>query len=59
MVPPFLGQDYTVVSGLRPLRAVSLPAQRAAEAEPLLPAVPLPTAEPVDSVGAAASVLPL
>jgi hypothetical protein len=59
VVPPFLGQDYTVVSGPRPLRAVSLPSPRVAEAEPLLPAASLPTAEPVDSVGAAASVLPL
>ena len=27
MAPPFLGQDYTVVSGPRPLRAVSIPQQ--------------------------------
>ncbi|MFJ8591407.1 ATP-grasp domain-containing protein [Streptomyces sp. NPDC093598] len=48
MAPPFLGQDYTVVSGPRPLRPVSLPQQRAeATAEPL-PVVP------VDSVGAPA-----
>ncbi|GAA3848859.1 ATP-grasp domain-containing protein [Streptomyces coacervatus] len=59
MVPPFLGQDYTVVSGPRPLRAVSLPQQRVEEAEPLLPALPAPAVEVVDSVGAAASVLPL
>ncbi|MFF5493433.1 ATP-grasp domain-containing protein [Streptomyces aquilus] len=57
MVPPFLGQDYTVVSGPRPLRAVSLPQQR--EASEPLPAVPAPAmAEPV-VVEAAASVLPL
>ncbi|MCW8383027.1 ATP-grasp domain-containing protein [Streptomyces justiciae] len=57
MVPPFLGQDYTVVSGPRPLRAVSLPQQR--EASEPLPAVPAPAmAEPV-AVEAAASVLPL
>jgi hypothetical protein len=59
VVPPFLGQDYTVVSGLRPLRPVSLPQQRTETTEPL-PAVPAPpSAEPVDSVGAAAQVLPL
>ncbi|GHI98362.1 hypothetical protein TPA0906_02280 [Streptomyces olivaceus] len=33
--PPFLGQDYTVVSGPRPLRPVALPHQR-----PDLPAAP-------------------
>ncbi|PWI14160.1 ATP-grasp domain protein [Streptomyces sp. Act143] len=56
MAPPFLGQDYTVVSGPRPLRPVSLPQQRALEP---LPAVPAPVmAEPVASE-AAASVLPL
>ncbi|MCX4885118.1 MULTISPECIES: ATP-grasp domain-containing protein [unclassified Streptomyces] len=58
MAPPFLGQDYTVVSGLRPLRAVSLPQQRVEEpTEALLPAVPMPA--PVDSVEAAATVMPL
>ena len=31
MEPPFLGQDYTVVSGPRPLRPVSLPQQRVEE----------------------------
>ncbi|WP_458246560.1 ATP-grasp domain-containing protein [Streptomyces sp. MAI_2237] len=48
MAPPFLGQDYTVVSGPRPLRAVSLPQQRAEETGTLLPAVPAQTAEPVE-----------
>jgi hypothetical protein len=38
--PPFLGQDYTVVSGPRPLRPVSIPQQRAENPEPLLPTVP-------------------
>ncbi|MET8249116.1 ATP-grasp domain-containing protein [Streptomyces sp. NPDC005202] len=57
IVPPFLGQDYTVVSGPRPVRPVSLPQQRAEEVESLLPAVPSPAA--ADSVGAAAQVLPL
>ncbi|MEU0166645.1 ATP-grasp domain-containing protein [Streptomyces iakyrus] len=59
VVPPFLGQDYTVVSGPRPLRPVSLPQQRPEAADPL-PAVPAPTpAEPVGPVGAAAQALPL
>ncbi|MEU4035045.1 ATP-grasp domain-containing protein [Streptomyces collinus] len=40
--PPFLGQDYTVVSGPRPLRAVSLPQQRTAQPEILLPTAPAP-----------------
>ncbi|MHC5905695.1 ATP-grasp domain-containing protein [Streptomyces sp. S6] len=31
IAPPFLGQDYTVVSGPRPLRPVTLPAQRVDE----------------------------
>jgi hypothetical protein len=59
VAPPFLGQDYTVVAGPRPLRPVSIPQQRAEAGEPLLPAVPSPA--PVDSVGsgAAAQVLPL
>ncbi|MFF8946778.1 ATP-grasp domain-containing protein [Streptomyces sp. NPDC014864] len=48
--PPFLGQDYTVVSGPRPLRPVSLPAQRARE--PLLPAVPAPAPEPAGAAPA-------
>ncbi|NUR40655.1 MAG: ATP-grasp domain protein [Streptomyces sp.] len=57
MAPPFLGQDYTVVSGPRPLRAVSLPQQR--EVSEPLPAMPAPAmAEPVVSE-AAASALPL
>ncbi|MET9506489.1 ATP-grasp domain-containing protein [Streptomyces sp. NPDC006259] len=57
IVPPFLGQDYAVVSGLRQLRPVSLPQQRAEETEPLLPAVPAP-ADSVE-VGQAAQALPL
>jgi len=57
MVPPFLGQDYTVVSGPRPLRAVSLPQQR--EASEPLPAVPAPVVTEPVVVEAAASVLPL
>jgi hypothetical protein len=57
IVPPFLGQDYTVVSGPRLLRPVTIPQQRLEETEELLPAVPAPA--PVDSVGVAAQVLPL
>ncbi|MFE7650165.1 ATP-grasp domain-containing protein [Streptomyces phaeoluteigriseus] len=57
IVPPFLGQDYAIVSGPRQLRAVSLPPQRVEETEPLPAAVPAP----VDSVevGQAAQALPL
>lgn len=39
IVPPFLGQDYTVVSGPRPLRSVPVDRQQTEEAEPLPPAV--------------------
>ncbi|MFE1438826.1 ATP-grasp domain-containing protein [Streptomyces sp. NPDC058739] len=56
VAPPFLGQDYSVVSGPRPLRPVTLPPQRAEETEMLLPAVP---AQPVEAVESAAQVLPL
>ncbi|MFH9859310.1 ATP-grasp domain-containing protein [Streptomyces sp. NPDC017202] len=57
IVPPFLGQDYAVVSGPRPLGAVPLTAQRAEETEPLLPAVPAPVGSV--EVGQAAQALPL
>jgi hypothetical protein len=56
--PPFLGQDYTVVSGLRQLRPVSIPAQRAEVSEPL-PAVPAPAAAEAVVIEAAGQVLPL
>ncbi|MGI5379541.1 ATP-grasp domain-containing protein [Streptomyces sp. CA-251387] len=55
VAPPFLGQDYTVVSGPRPLRPVSIPQQRAEETGALLPALPAP----VESVEVSAQVLPL
>ncbi|WP_328875018.1 ATP-grasp domain-containing protein [Streptomyces sp. NBC_00287] len=56
IAPPFLGQDYTVVSGPRPLRSVSLPQQRVEEHQQSLPAVPAP----VNSVEVRASqALPL
>ncbi|MFG2602981.1 ATP-grasp domain-containing protein [Streptomyces sp. NPDC048514] len=50
--PPFLGPDYTVVSGPRPLLPAALPRQRVGSAEALLPAVPMQAASP-------AEVLPL
>jgi hypothetical protein len=61
IVPPFLGQDYTVVSGPRPLRAVTLPHQRLDEvaAEPLLPAVPAPADSVEAAPAGAAQALPL
>ncbi|MEV6401775.1 ATP-grasp domain-containing protein [Streptomyces bobili] len=57
IVPPFLGQDYAIVSGPRQLRAVSFPQQRVEETEPLPAAVPAP----VDSVEVSqtAQALPL
>ncbi|MET8770064.1 ATP-grasp domain-containing protein [Streptomyces sp. NPDC004658] len=51
--PPFLGQDYTVVSGPRPLAPATLPRQRM-ESEVLLPAVPAPV-----RAASAGEVLPL
>lgn len=60
VVPPFLGQDYTVVSGPRPLRAVTLPHQRVEEtAEPLLPAVPAPVGSVEVAPAGAGQALPL
>ncbi|MFK0171911.1 ATP-grasp domain-containing protein [Streptomyces sp. NPDC090306] len=50
IVPPFLGQDYAVVSGPRPLRPVSVPQQRTEEPEPLLPAVPAPVEAPAEGM---------
>ncbi|MFE4702874.1 ATP-grasp domain-containing protein [Streptomyces sp. NPDC056738] len=46
VVPPFLGPDYTVVAGPRPVRPVSLPAQRTEPGVPTLSAMPAQTAEP-------------
>jgi len=49
VVPPFHGQDYTVVSGPRQLRPLSVSHQRMDEDEQMsLPAVPTPTAESVE-----------
>ncbi|MEV7789279.1 ATP-grasp domain-containing protein [Streptomyces sp. NPDC088106] len=60
MTPPFLGQDYSVVSGPRPLLPVSLPQQRADVPVAGVGAVPAPagTAAPsaVATASAAASV---
>ncbi|MCX4458413.1 ATP-grasp domain-containing protein [Streptomyces sp. NBC_01340] len=47
MVPPLLGQDYTVLAGPRPVRPVSLPQQRTETPASTLPAVPAPASEPV------------
>ncbi|GGL79272.1 hypothetical protein GCM10010129_23660 [Streptomyces fumigatiscleroticus] len=54
LVPPFLGQDYTVVSGPRPLRPVPLPQQRTESGPAPLPAVPAP-ARPAEPAAPAAS----
>ncbi|WP_217133186.1 ATP-grasp domain-containing protein [Streptomyces sp. AC558_RSS880] len=56
MTPPFLGQDYTVVSGPRPLLPVTLPQQHAdvptaATALGAVPA-PAPSVEPRTATGA-------
>ncbi|MGW0600332.1 ATP-grasp domain-containing protein [Streptomyces sp. NPDC002776] len=67
VAPPFLGQDYTVVSGLRPLRGVSLPQPRVEEPQQrvegpqqALPALPSPVGSPVNSAaGRASQALPL
>jgi hypothetical protein len=45
MVPPLLGQDYTVLAGPRPVRPVSLPQQRTETPASTLPAVPTPAME--------------
>lgn len=42
MVPPLLGQDYTVLAGPRPVRPVSLPQQRTDAPASTLPGVPAP-----------------
>lgn len=46
IVPPFLGTDYTVVSGPRPVRPVSLPQPRVEPAQaPVMSAVPVAPVE--------------
>ncbi|MGW0911196.1 ATP-grasp domain-containing protein [Streptomyces sp. NPDC002784] len=49
VAPPFLGQDYTVVSGLRPLRGAPLPQPRVEEPQQALPALPSPVNSPLNS----------
>jgi hypothetical protein len=45
VAPPFLGTDYSVVAGPRPVRAASLPQQRVGlEQAPVLPAAPVASA---------------
>ncbi|MER6036692.1 MULTISPECIES: ATP-grasp domain-containing protein [unclassified Streptomyces] len=51
--PPFLGQDYTVVSAPRTLRPVSVPQQRTPETP--LPAVPAPADGAAREAGAPAA----
>ncbi|WP_432189072.1 ATP-grasp domain-containing protein [Streptomyces sp. Tue6028] len=46
VVPASLGKDYTVVSGPRAVRPVSLPQQRTESPASSLPAVPAPATEP-------------
>ncbi|MFJ2813071.1 ATP-grasp domain-containing protein [Streptomyces sp. NPDC087294] len=55
MAPPFLGQDYSVVSGPRPLRPVTLPQQqRVEEPEPMRPPVQAaPVEQPLDATAQA------
>lgn len=43
LVPPFLGRDYAVVAGPRPVGVVSLPQPRLEDVQPTLPAVPVPS----------------
>ncbi|MFF8532910.1 ATP-grasp domain-containing protein [Streptomyces sp. SAS_267] len=52
--PPFLGPDYTVVAGPRPVRPVSLPAQRNDPGVPTLSAMPAQAMEPVSAPSAPA-----
>ncbi|GGX45096.1 ATP-grasp domain-containing protein [Streptomyces fructofermentans] len=56
VVPPFLGQDYAVVSGPRALRPVPLPQQRP-EPEPA-PAATVPETVAADRPGPSAPVAP-
>ncbi|MFJ2609084.1 ATP-grasp domain-containing protein [Streptomyces sp. NPDC091279] len=57
MAPPFLGQDYSVVSGPRPLRPVTLPQQQRVEEpepEPMRPPVQAaPVEQPLDATAQA------
>ncbi|MFE0349751.1 ATP-grasp domain-containing protein [Streptomyces griseoluteus] len=57
--PPFLGQDYAVVSGPRPLGPPTLTAQEPEEAEVRLPAPTVPLAAPAAAAAGAGAALPL
>lgn len=62
LVPPFLGPDYTVVAGPRPVRPLSLPARRTDSGAPTLSAMPAQAMEPASApsapVEATASAVP-
>jgi hypothetical protein len=62
VVPPFLGPDYAVVAGPRPVRSVPLPAQRTDPGVPALSAIPAQATEPAAAqsapVEATASAVP-
>ncbi|MHA5047000.1 ATP-grasp domain-containing protein [Streptomyces sp. SD15] len=66
VVPPLLGQDYTVVSGTRPVRPMSVPQQRTDVPTPTptptpastLPAVPAPATEPAPTGAPTAAIAP-
>ncbi|WP_030816265.1 ATP-grasp domain-containing protein [Streptomyces sp. NRRL F-2799] len=57
--PPFLGQDYAVVSGPRPLGPSTLTEQEPEEAEVCLPAPTAPLAESAAAAAGAGAALPL
>ncbi|MFD8261948.1 ATP-grasp domain-containing protein [Streptomyces griseoluteus] len=57
--PPFLGQDYAVVSGPRPLGPPTLTGQEPEEAEVRLPAPTVPLAAPAAAAAGAGAALPL
>ncbi|MER8013760.1 ATP-grasp domain-containing protein [Streptomyces griseoluteus] len=57
--PPFLGQDYAVVSGPRPLGPATLAGQEPEEAEVCLPAPTAPLAASAAAAAGAGAALPL
>ncbi|MFG2812572.1 ATP-grasp domain-containing protein [Streptomyces sp. NPDC048410] len=57
--PPFLGQDYAVVSGPRPLGPTTLPDQDPEEAEVRLPAPAVPLTASAAASAEAGAALPL
>ncbi|GGK88202.1 ATP-grasp domain-containing protein [Streptomyces flaveus] len=58
LVPPFLGRDYAVVAGPRPVGVVSLPQPRLEDVQPTLPAVPVPSSSPSPATESAATPTP-